>query len=203
MLPLASRSGSCWRSQGPRIAQTISSVIGSKMAMVPISRNESSSRPAVASGSLLRAGAVEDLDRVGVQVVAGTLLDVPGHRVEQPRIGRAQQAVDQPDLLQLAPVRRQDRDVVVDARRLQMRVLRQVVLADLLGEHEDAAVRRHRQVVVDVAEILPEDVVVPVVLDQAVAPGRVADRDVERQQVAIGIEVGLLDVDVASRAAGS
>ena len=53
-----------------------------------------------------------------------------------------------------------------------------------------------RQIVMDMRQILPEDIGILVVLDEPVAPGRVADRDVERQQVAVGVEMGLLDVDM-------
>ena len=77
-----------------------------------------------------------------------------------------------------------------------MRILRDIVLADLLRQHEDPAVRRHAQIVVDVRQIFPEDIGILVILDQPIAPGRVADRHIERQQVAVGVEMGLLDIDM-------
>ena len=193
MSPLGSRSGSCWPSHGPCIAQENRSVSRSSVPIAFSSRIESMTCWSDASGSSQCAdpGGSRStllLWKKSPLAYQATLL------VMRPK-GDFDERVQQRDLAQLLAVGRQHHEEIVDPRRRQMLPLLDDPHVDLVGEGVDRAVRGDVEIVMRLLEIFPDQIGILVHLDHAVAPRRVADALVDHQKVAVRVEVGLTVVD--------
>ena len=137
-------------------------------------------------------GRVEQVDRVGMEVIA---LGIPRDLVDHARERRVDEGIDHRHLLQLLAVRRQHHDEIIDPRRRQMPPEADCRGPDLLGQDVDPTVAADVQIVMSVLQILPDHLRILVHLDQAITPGGIARGLVNRQQIAIGIQMGLAKVD--------
>jgi len=146
---------------------------------------------------LLRKGQDRSLPGVYVVDVVGVdevVLVVPDDAAQEAVVAGVRQGIEDGDLLELPAVGREDDEEVVEPRDRQLLVLGEGLVAHLVGQPEDASVGREVEVVVGLAQVAPDDVGVLVQLHHAIAPGGVAGRHEQRQQVAVRQQAGLAPI---------